>query len=88
MAIGQRLSQGEKLVIGIDSTGLKVFGEGKWKVRKHGCGKRRTWHKLHICIDLESQEILSVELTGNDQDDASVGKTMLPHIIHVIYVNY
>ncbi len=24
----------------IDSTGLKVFGEGEWKVRKHGVEKR------------------------------------------------
>jgi len=27
----------------IDSTGLKVFGEGEWKVRKHGHDKRRVW---------------------------------------------
>lgn len=30
-----------------DSTGLKVFGEGEWKMRKHGKSKRRTWRKLH-----------------------------------------
>lgn len=27
----------------IDSTGLKVFGEGEWKVRQQGYRKRRTW---------------------------------------------
>jgi hypothetical protein len=27
----------------LDSTGLKVYGEGEWKVRKHGYSKRRTW---------------------------------------------
>ena len=26
----------------IDSTGIKVYGEGEWKVRQHGVGKRRT----------------------------------------------
>ncbi len=26
----------------VDSTGLKVYGEGEWKVRKHGAGKHRT----------------------------------------------
>ena len=32
--------------LAIDSTGLKVYGEGEWKVRKHGTdGKRRIWHK-------------------------------------------
>jgi hypothetical protein len=75
--IENRLSSGENLVIGIDSTGLKVYGEGEWKVRKHGWSKHRTWRKLHVCIDLITQEILSVALTGNDEDDASVGIKML-----------
>src|SRR3990167_3974300 len=35
----------------VDSTGLKVFGEGEWKVRQHGYSKRRTWRKLHLGVD-------------------------------------
>ena len=27
----------------VDSTGVKVYGEGEWKVRQHGISKRRTW---------------------------------------------
>jgi hypothetical protein len=38
----------------MDSTGLKVYGEGGWKVRTHGKSKRRTWRKLHSGADLES----------------------------------
>lgn len=53
----------------IDSTGVKVYGEGEWKVRTHGSGKRRTWRKLHIGIDPETGEILAEEVTGNDQGD-------------------
>ncbi len=75
--IGDRLARGENLSVGIDSTGLKVYGEGEWKVRKHGYSKRRTWQKLHLCVDLDTQEILRAELTGNDEDDASVGTKML-----------
>ena len=34
--------------LAIDATGLKVYGEGEWKVKKHGTdGKRRVWRKLH-----------------------------------------
>ena len=33
-AINERLEGGENLVAGMDSTGLKVYGEGEWKVRK------------------------------------------------------
>lgn len=71
------MDEGKNLVVGIDSTGLKVYGEGEWKVRKHGWSKHRTWSKLHICMDLDSQEILSVELTGNEEDDAKVGERIL-----------
>jgi IS5 family transposase len=41
----------------LDSTGLKVYGEGEWKVRQHGYSKRRTWLKLHLAIDPETHEI-------------------------------
>jgi len=77
VALQRRLEEGENLVVGIDSTGLKVYGEGEWKVRKHGWSKHRTWRKLHICIDLDTQDILSVELTENSEDDAETGKRML-----------
>jgi hypothetical protein len=77
VAVEQRLNRGENLVIGMDSIGLKVCGESEWKVRKHGWSRHRTWRKLHICIDLITREILSVELTGNNEDDASVGIRML-----------
>ena len=75
--VSRRWESGEKIAIAVDSTGLKVYGEGEWKVRKYGTSKRRTWRKLHIGIDLETQEIVSVALTGNDEDDASVAQKML-----------
>ncbi|AJX13598.1 transposase DDE domain protein [Burkholderia ubonensis MSMB22] len=33
---------GEPLHLVVDSTGVKVYGEGKWKVRQHAYSKRRT----------------------------------------------
>ena len=54
----------------LDSTGLKVYGEGEWKVRKHGYSKRRTWRKLHLAIDAESHEIQAVAVTEAGVDDA------------------
>ena len=54
---------GEKLTILVDSTGLKVYGEGEWKVRNHGVIKKRLWRKLHIALNSESQEIEALELT-------------------------
>jgi hypothetical protein len=77
VAVSERLSSGKRVNIGIDSTGLKVYGEGEWKVRKHGASKRRTWRKTRICLDLDTQKIIKVELTGNEEADAPVGKKML-----------
>jgi hypothetical protein len=55
----------------VDSTGLKVFGEGEWKMRKHGKSKRRTWRKLHLAVNPATHEIEAETLTENGCDDAS-----------------
>lgn len=75
--VSKALAGNSRIDIAIDSTGLKVYGEGEWKVRKHGLSKRRTWRKLHIGIDVDTQEIVCVELTGNGEDDAKVAAGML-----------
>ena len=61
----------------LDSTGLKVFGEGEWKVRQHGPSKRRTWRKLHLAIDPQTQEILAEALTTNAGHDADQAAELL-----------
>lgn len=68
----------------LDSTGLKVYGEGEWKARKHGASKRRTWRKLHVGIDPSTGEIVVEELTGNDVHDADVVEKVLEKVeVHV-----
>lgn len=64
----------------MDATGLKVYGEGEWKVRKHGYSKRRTWRKLHLSIDPETQEIVVAQLTSNSVTDGQAGVTMLQEL--------
>ena len=61
----------------VDSTGLKIYGEGEWKVRIHGYGKRRTWRKLHVCVDPESHQTLSMEITPSTRTDGDVLPKML-----------
>jgi hypothetical protein len=68
-AVLQRVQRGEKVHLVVDTTGLKIFGEGEWKVRKHGPSKRRTWRKLHLGIDEATQAILAVDLTENSTGD-------------------
>lgn len=57
----------KKLHLVLDSTGLKVYGEGEWKVRKHGYQKRRTWRKLHLAVDEQSGFIHAQSLTENGE---------------------
>ncbi len=60
-----------------DSTGLKVFGEGEWKVRKHGAEKRRVWRKLHLAVDPVTHDIVAAEVSLENVHDAEVLPTLL-----------
>jgi len=64
----------------VDSTGLKVFGEGEWKMRKHGKSKRRTWRKLHLAVNPDTHEIEAETLTENSCDDASQVDDLLDQV--------
>ena len=64
----------------VDSTGIKVEGEGEWHARKHGGTKRRLWRKIHIGIDEKTMEIRAAEFTTSRIGDAP----MLPELLHQI----
>ena len=67
-----RRKRGEALHMVVDSTGVKVFGEGEWKVRQHGYTKRRTWRKLHLGADEATGEIVAAVVTTNNVADSQV----------------
>ena len=74
----QKIQAATDLVI--DATGLKVYGEGEWKMRVHGKEKKRTWRKLHLAIDPNSFEIVAMELTQSNRHDGKI----LPNLIEDI----
>ena len=61
----------------VDSTGIKVYGEGEWKVRQHGYSKRRTWRKLHLGVDETTGEILAGVVSTNNVSDDEVLEDIL-----------
>jgi hypothetical protein len=64
VAIGKsELKAGEAINILVDTTGLKIFGEGEWKVRQHGWQKHRIWRKLHLAVNESTQEVENFLLT-------------------------
>lgn len=68
--LGATASTGRRTLL-LDSTGLKVYGEGEWKVRQHGYSKRRTWRKLHLGVDAATREIVACETTTNSVSDGA-----------------
>lgn len=73
----------------IDSSGLKVYGEGEWQQRTHGKSKRRTWRKIHLGVDPETGEITAERLRQNDQHDSSQVEPLLAETVeHVAEVSH
>lgn len=64
----------------VDSTGVKMLGEGEWQTKKHGAEYRRQWRKVHLGIDAETLEIRAIEVTSNRVGDAQV----LPDLLNQI----
>jgi len=75
-----RRARGEPLHVVVDATGVKVYGEGEWKVRSHGWSKRRTWRKLHLGVDAASGDIVAAAVTTNDLSDGQ----LLPELLEQI----
>jgi hypothetical protein len=81
--LGQEMKRfGNKRITDIifDSSGLKVYGEGEWKVKKHGKSKRRTWRKLHLAICPNSHSVIISHLGENSEADCEVIPKMAAHI--------
>jgi IS5 family transposase len=70
----------EALHVVVDSTGVKVFGEGEWKVRQHGYTYRRTWRKVHVGVDEASGELVAAVVTTNNYSDSQILPDLLAQV--------
>ena len=71
---------GGNLNLLVDSTGVKVRGDGEWQVRKHGPGRRRQWRKVHLAMDTATGDIRAVEVTPSREGDSPVLPDLLDQI--------
>lgn len=55
--------------IALDTTGLKVYGEGEWRAQKYGGRKR--WKKLHLAIDPDTGRLVLAEITDEHVHDTT-----------------
>ncbi len=63
---------GGRVSLIVDSTGLKVCGQGEWHSKKHGKKQRRTWKKLHIGVDDQGWILANTITVGHEQDPGQV----------------
>ena len=80
LSIAQAMRQAGSVAVHlvVDSTGLKIFGEGEWLAQKHKIkGIRRRWRKLHLGLDLHSGAIVCADLTHDEVGDS----TALPGLL-------
>lgn len=78
----QALENGEPVHIAVDSTGVKIYGEGEWKVKKHGWGRHRTWRKVHLGVSTSgpSKHLIPMsEMTSNGPGDGD--SQVLPRLL-------
>jgi transposase len=66
--------------IAFDSTGVNIYDSSGWHLRKYGknnlCSGREQWKKIHVAIDLDSMEVLSVAYTDSNINDCEVVSEM------------
>ena len=67
----ERAPQGPIALI-VDSSGLKVCGQGEWHAQKHGAQKHKRWKKLHIGVDAQGHIVASTVTESHAQDPAHV----------------
>jgi hypothetical protein len=76
----KRIVRDEPLHVLVDSTGVKIYGEGEWLDQKHGVRSSRRWRKLHLAVDADTHEIVAVDLTTDDVGDVSMIPDLLDQI--------
>lgn len=52
----------EDVVVALDSTGFCISNRGEW-INRWGDRERRSWLKVHLAVDVDSKEVLGLEIT-------------------------
>lgn len=62
--------------LAFDSTGVNVYSTSGYHQRRYGkeslCRQREQWKKIHLALDLNTQQIISMEFTESNVNDCEV----------------
>lgn len=65
----------EPIAIAVDSTGISVHRAGGWIEREHG--KKKRYVKIHFAVNVETREVVAMEVTTDDTHDSKVFPKLL-----------
>ena len=68
----------ENVIVAVDSTGIKVTNRGEWMREKWSV--RRGWIKVHAMVDVETNQILGLEITDEETQDEEMFIPMLQQV--------
>jgi hypothetical protein len=85
VAIRRQIDQApeEAISLIVDSSGLKVCGQGEWHSQKHGEKPHKRWKKLHIGVDAQGRIVASPVTESHEQDPSQV-PALLSQVHHRI----
>lgn len=55
-----------------DSTGIKTSNRGEYKTIKYESKKKKEYVKLHVMVNIQTQEVIGIEITFGDVHDSQV----------------
>ncbi len=71
----------ESIIIAIDSTGIKVTNRGQWMQDKWNVRNKKGYLKIHIAVNIETKEILALEVTDEKVHDGKVMEQLVEQVL-------
>jgi hypothetical protein len=69
------------IIIAIDSTGIKITNRGQWMQEKWHIKKKKGYLKIHIAVNIETKEILALEVTDEKAHDGQIMPNLIEYIL-------
>jgi hypothetical protein len=69
------------IIIALDSTGIKVTNRGQWMQEKWNIKKKKGYLKIHIAVDVNTQEILALEVTDEKVHDGKIMEQLVEQVL-------
>ena len=76
----KKLSHHKPAHIAIDSTGVKIYGDGEWHMKIHGKSRKKKWRKMTLGVCPTTHEILFNITSDESFADPTLFKMAIDHL--------